>query len=65
MFLKIGMTRKKMKCFAVDNVIMCLTSTNGRISHVVVVPKLLRKTVLKLAHDMSGNFGIGVNQIFY
>ncbi len=47
------------RCFVVDGILMCLTSTNGCLSHSLVVPKHLRLTILKLAHDQSGHFGSG------
>ncbi len=57
--------RKREKiCFVVDGILMCLTSTNGRYSHSVVVPEPLRMKVLKLAHDMSGHFGTGATRAF-
>ncbi len=50
------------KCFIVEGVLMCLTSTLGRISNALVVPKSLRKRVLVLAHEGSGYFGIGTTR---
>ncbi len=43
---------------AVEGVLMCLTTTNGRVAHAVVVPKSLREKVLHAAHDLLGHFGI-------
>ena len=37
---------------------MCLASTNGKVSHAVLVPKCLREHVLRLARDSSGHYGV-------
>ena len=37
---------------------MCLTLTNGKVSHAVLVPKCLREHVLRLARDSSGHYGV-------
>lgn len=50
------------RCFVVDGVLMCLTTTNGRMSHSIVLPKQLRLKILKLAHNMSGHFGAGATR---
>ncbi len=42
------------KCIIVNGVLMCLTSTNGKVSHAVLVLKCLCKQILRLAHDSPG-----------
>ncbi len=37
---------------------MCLASTNGKVSHAVLVPKCLHEHVLRLARDSSGHYGV-------
>ncbi len=50
------------KSVSVEGVLMCLTTTNGRVAHAVVVPKSLMEKVLHAAHDLSGHFGIGATR---
>ncbi len=47
---------------AASGVLMCLTSTNGKLSHAVLVPRCLRKSVLTLAHEGSGHFGFSTTR---
>ncbi len=41
---------------------MCLSTTNGRISHSIVLPNQLRPEVLTIAHNHSGHFGVGTTR---
>ncbi len=50
------------RCFVVEDVLMCLSTTNGRISHSIVLPKQLRQEVLTIAHNHSGHFGVGATR---
>ncbi len=53
---------KEKRCFVVDGILMCLTTTNGRLSHSVIVPNPLRNDIIKIAHDHSGHFGISATR---
>ncbi len=53
---------KEKRCFVVDGILMGLTTTNGRLSHSVIVPNPLRNDIIKIAHDHSGHFGISATR---
>ncbi len=40
---------REKRCVVVDGILMCLTSTNGRYSHSVVVPEPLRMKGLEVS----------------